>query len=307
MISYARAGRVAIETVGDSSRSTAASTRAVDGITFRVAPGELFGLLGPNGAGKTTTIRILATLLRATSGTARVAGYDVVEPTAGGAAAAGLGHADAHAGRVLHGARDPRVGRSPASRTGGRASPTHRRAAGADGADVGGHEAHRHLLGRHEAPSGPGQRTRPPAGGPHPGRAHRGPGPPEPHGPLGGARAHQRGRHHHAADHALHGGGGSSVRAARHHRQRPDRGRRKAGGVETRHRGGHRGAAVWRRRRRRQGRRDVRRLLEGMVAGEAVTAHPAGVSLAVAERERGHPGATAPAGGQRPAHLAACR
>jgi len=53
------------------------STRAVDGITFRVEPGTLFGLLGPNGAGKTTTIRILATLLDATGGTARVAGLDV--------------------------------------------------------------------------------------------------------------------------------------------------------------------------------------------------------------------------------------
>jgi ABC-2 type transport system ATP-binding protein len=52
-------------------------TRALDGVTFEVAPGELFGFLGPNGAGKTTTIRILATLLRATSGSARVAGFDV--------------------------------------------------------------------------------------------------------------------------------------------------------------------------------------------------------------------------------------
>src|ERR687891_295459 len=52
-------------------------TRAVDGITFEVAPGELFGFLGPNGAGKTTTIRILATLLRQTDGIARVAGIDV--------------------------------------------------------------------------------------------------------------------------------------------------------------------------------------------------------------------------------------
>ncbi|HEY7066105.1 MAG TPA: ATP-binding cassette domain-containing protein [Chloroflexota bacterium] len=52
-------------------------TRALDGITFGVAPGELFGLLGPNGAGKTTTIRILATLLRASAGTARVLGFDV--------------------------------------------------------------------------------------------------------------------------------------------------------------------------------------------------------------------------------------
>ncbi len=51
-------------------------TRAVDGVSFSVASGELFGFLGPNGAGKTTTIRILATLLCPTSGTAEVAGYD---------------------------------------------------------------------------------------------------------------------------------------------------------------------------------------------------------------------------------------
>ncbi len=50
---------------------------AVDGISFAVAEGELFGLLGPNGAGKTTTINMLATLLRPTSGRASVAGFDV--------------------------------------------------------------------------------------------------------------------------------------------------------------------------------------------------------------------------------------
>ena len=53
-------------------------TRAVDQVSFDVDRGELFGFLGPNGAGKTTTIRILATLLKPTSGAARVAGYDVV-------------------------------------------------------------------------------------------------------------------------------------------------------------------------------------------------------------------------------------
>jgi ABC-2 type transport system ATP-binding protein len=52
-------------------------TRALDGITFEVGAGELFGFLGPNGAGKTTTIRILATLLLATSGSAQVGGIDV--------------------------------------------------------------------------------------------------------------------------------------------------------------------------------------------------------------------------------------
>jgi ABC-2 type transport system ATP-binding protein len=50
---------------------------AVDDVSFRVEPGELFGFLGPNGAGKTTTISILCTLLRPTGGSARVAGHDV--------------------------------------------------------------------------------------------------------------------------------------------------------------------------------------------------------------------------------------
>ena len=50
---------------------------AVDDISLSVAPGEIFGFLGPNGAGKTTTINILCTLMRPTSGAARVAGLDV--------------------------------------------------------------------------------------------------------------------------------------------------------------------------------------------------------------------------------------
>ena len=50
---------------------------AVRGINFEVRPGETFGFLGPNGAGKSTTIKILCTLANPTSGSARVAGYDV--------------------------------------------------------------------------------------------------------------------------------------------------------------------------------------------------------------------------------------
>jgi ABC-2 type transport system ATP-binding protein len=53
--------------------------RAVDGIDLTVAPGEIYGFLGPNGAGKSTTVHILTTLLPPTSGTARVAGFDVVK------------------------------------------------------------------------------------------------------------------------------------------------------------------------------------------------------------------------------------
>jgi len=51
---------------------------AVNGITFNVEPGEVFGLLGPNGAGKTTTVRLLNGLLPPSHGTARVFGYDPV-------------------------------------------------------------------------------------------------------------------------------------------------------------------------------------------------------------------------------------
>ncbi len=50
---------------------------AVDGISFSVPPGTVLGLLGPNGAGKTTTVRMMTTLTEPTSGTARVAGFDV--------------------------------------------------------------------------------------------------------------------------------------------------------------------------------------------------------------------------------------
>jgi ABC-2 type transport system ATP-binding protein len=65
--------------------------RAVDGIDLRVEPGEVYGFLGPNGAGKSTTVHMLTTLLPPTSGTARVAGHDVVDD--GSAVRAAIGAA----------------------------------------------------------------------------------------------------------------------------------------------------------------------------------------------------------------------
>lgn len=53
--------------------------RAVDGVNLKVRAGTIYGVLGPNGAGKTTTIRMLATLLRPDSGSARIFGHDVVK------------------------------------------------------------------------------------------------------------------------------------------------------------------------------------------------------------------------------------
>ena len=60
-------------------RSFGDEIKAVQGVDLEVAEGEIYAFLGPNGAGKTTTVRMLTTLLRPTGGTARVAGYDVVE------------------------------------------------------------------------------------------------------------------------------------------------------------------------------------------------------------------------------------
>jgi ABC-2 type transport system ATP-binding protein len=67
----------AIRAVGLTKRF--GSKTAVEDVTFEVASGEVFGFLGPNGAGKTTTVRVLATLVRPTSGTAEVAGVAVSE------------------------------------------------------------------------------------------------------------------------------------------------------------------------------------------------------------------------------------
>ena len=64
--------------VSELVREFKGGIRAVDGLDLEVEPGEIYGFLGPNGAGKTTSVRILTTLLRPTSGSARVAGHDVV-------------------------------------------------------------------------------------------------------------------------------------------------------------------------------------------------------------------------------------
>lgn len=61
------------------SKRNHSPVRAVDGLSFSVRKGEIFGLLGPNGAGKTTTIKVLTTLIRPTGGTARVFGHSVIE------------------------------------------------------------------------------------------------------------------------------------------------------------------------------------------------------------------------------------
>jgi ABC-2 type transport system ATP-binding protein len=63
--------------VVDGLRKAYGAVRALDGVTFAVRQGEVFGLLGPNGAGKSTTVRVLATLTQPDEGRAEVAGHDV--------------------------------------------------------------------------------------------------------------------------------------------------------------------------------------------------------------------------------------
>src|SRR5271170_5617328 len=63
---------------------------AVNGVSFQVAEQEIFGLLGPNGAGKTTLIRMMTTLTPPTSGTARIAGHDIVKDADGARHALGV-------------------------------------------------------------------------------------------------------------------------------------------------------------------------------------------------------------------------
>ena len=244
--------------VSDLVKVYGGDTRAVDGSPSPSDRGELFGFLGPNGAGKTTTIRILATLLKPTSGTARVAGYDVVEPAARGAQAARTRDADADPRRLLDRARDARAGRP--------AAPHAQREIRGRTDELlelmGLTAAAKKLTGTY---SGGMKRRldlaqrlmhRPEAA--HPGRAHRGPRPPEPHRALGGAGAHQRRGHDDAADHPLHGGGRPPLLAAGDHRQRPDRRGGQAGRAEGRRRRRHRRPAARPARRRRRPSRDAR-------------------------------------------------
>ncbi|UCH85595.1 MAG: ATP-binding cassette domain-containing protein [Candidatus Latescibacterota bacterium] len=67
------------QTNGPTTTRRNGNVDAVAGVSFTCQPGRIFSLLGPNGAGKTTTLRMIATLLKPTSGSIKVAGYDAVK------------------------------------------------------------------------------------------------------------------------------------------------------------------------------------------------------------------------------------
>ena len=105
---------------------------AVKGIEFDVGAGEVFGLLGPNGAGKSTTIGMLTTTVRPTSGTARLAGFDVARDPLAARRVSSVVFQEPVVDRALSGRRnleiharlwgaDARAARTPSARSPGRA------------------------------------------------------------------------------------------------------------------------------------------------------------------------------------------
>ena len=159
--------------------------KAVDGVDLEVQEGEIFGFLGPNGAGKSTVIRMLTTLLRPTSGSATVAGFDVVTEANDVRRRIGVALQDAaidplmtgnellHLQAVLYGL--------PVSQVRPRADEL----LGARRSDRCGRSASRHVLGRHAPPTRSCPESDPPADRALPRRADNGPRPDEPDHAVG--------------------------------------------------------------------------------------------------------------------------
>ena len=178
--------------------------RALDGLSFSVPDGTVFGLLGPNGAGKTTAVKILTTLSRADAGRAEVAGFDVVRKRSG---CSPLDRRGRPAPRCRHRAdrsREPapagprlRDGRQGARGShAGAPRPARPRRSGRPG--------HPWLLRRHAAAARHRAGARPPASCPLPRRADDGPRSRGARGDVAGDRAAHRGRGtHDSADDAL--------------------------------------------------------------------------------------------------------
>ena len=159
--------------------------RAVDGIDLRVAPGEIYGFLGPNGAGKSTTVLVLTTLLPPTSGTARVAGLDVVHKGAEVRRVIGASLQESALDPFLTGREHMRLQSALHGLGKSERDAARQRTARAGRADRRRRSEGRWLLRRDEAQARPGTgaRARPSASVPR--RADDGPRSPEPGGAVG--------------------------------------------------------------------------------------------------------------------------
>jgi ABC-2 type transport system ATP-binding protein len=98
-------GRSAAIEVDGLAKTYPGEVAAVRGISFSVAPGEVFGLLGPNGAGKSTTVGMLTTTIAPTAGTARLVGYDVARQPLAARAVSSVVFQEAVVDRALTGRR----------------------------------------------------------------------------------------------------------------------------------------------------------------------------------------------------------
>ncbi|OLL73925.1 ABC-type multidrug transport system, ATPase component [Pseudonocardia sp. Ae168_Ps1] len=240
-------GQATVEVVDLVKRYPKADRNAVDGLSFEVGEGEVFGLLGPNGAGKTTTVGVLTTRVVPTSGIARVAGLDVRTDAVAVCAKLAVVPQRQNLDRSL-GVRDNLVfhaayhgvGRAERNR---RADELLERMGLADKAkaiadDLSGGQAQRVMIARglmHRArPAGPAVRARP------------------------DPRAVRRGRDR-RPHHARHGRGAQALG--------PDRHRRPRGAAGARHPGGARPRAAGQRDRR--GRRRTRARRPGAAARRA--------------------------------------
>src|SRR5213078_1475786 len=99
-------GGIAVIEVEKLRKVYAGGVEAVQGIDFTVEPGDVLGLLGPNGAGKSTTIGMLTTTVRPTSGSAALAGFDVVEQPRAARAVSSVVFQDPVVDRSLTGRRN---------------------------------------------------------------------------------------------------------------------------------------------------------------------------------------------------------
>ena len=209
--------------VADLVKVYPGDVKALSGIDFTVGRGEFFGFLGPNGAGKSTTIKILSTLLKKTSGSVGVAGFDIEHSSMDvrrviGFAMQEVGLDDLSSGMdflVMQGLLY-KLGHREASRRAeellelvGLSDVAKRKVGTYSGGmrrriDLAGALVHRPDILFLDAD----HRT----------------GPPEPFGDLGPLERTAQSGHHHLADHPDDGGGRPALPAAGHHRPGPDRG-----------------------------------------------------------------------------------
>ena len=206
--------------------------QALNGVSFKVAEGEVFGLLGPNGAGKTTTVKVLSTLTKPDSGRAEVVMQDVVKDPNGVRRSIGYVPQTSGVDRDATGRENLTLQGRIQRMRGAQLEGARRRAARARGHRRRGESCRPRLLGRDEAAARRRARARPPPARRLPRRADDRSRSRGARDHVGGARPDRRARGaHHPADHALPRGGRPPRQPPRH--REPRAGRRRGNARTT--------------------------------------------------------------------------